>query len=48
MRELAPAIKALNVVNYAEQIALLVRQKDRAGLEQYRLRLSGALDLYSL
>lgn len=48
VRELAPALKALNVVNYSEQIALLVRQKDRAGLEQYRLRLSGALDLYSL
>lgn len=46
--ELATAIKALNVVNYAEQIALLVRSRNQRALQQYRLRLSGALDLYSL
>lgn len=44
---LAPAIKAFNVINYAPYIELAAERNDRAQLEQYRARLSGALDLYS-
>ncbi len=48
VRQLAPAIKALNLINYAPEVARLAREKDRAGLAAYRLRLAGVLDLYSL
>jgi aminoglycoside phosphotransferase (APT) family kinase protein len=46
--DVAPAIKALNIINYAPEIERLVESNDAARLEQYRTRLSGALDLYSL
>jgi aminoglycoside phosphotransferase (APT) family kinase protein len=46
--EIAPAVKAINVVNYAPRILQLVESNDEATIEQYRTRLSGALDLYSL
>jgi aminoglycoside phosphotransferase (APT) family kinase protein len=46
--EMAPAIKALNIINYAPEIERLVESNDAGRLEQYRTRLSGALDLYSL
>lgn len=46
--EIAPFMKALNLINYAPEIEHLVRAKDTAQLEHYRTRLSGALDFYSL
>ncbi len=45
--EIAPVMKALNLVNYAPEVERLAESHDASGLEQYRLRLSGALDLYS-
>jgi aminoglycoside phosphotransferase (APT) family kinase protein len=46
--EMSPFIKALNLLNYAPKIDRLATRKDTAGLEQYRTRMRGALDLYSL
>lgn len=46
--EITPLIKAFNIVNYAPTIKNMARENDQAGLKQYRTRLSGALDLYSL
>jgi hygromycin-B 4-O-kinase len=46
--EIAPFIKALNIINYAPEVERLTELKDAARIEQYRTRLSGALDLYSL
>jgi aminoglycoside phosphotransferase (APT) family kinase protein len=46
--EMAPAIRALNVINYAPEIERLAEAKDFARLEQYKTRLGGALDLYCL
>lgn len=48
MAAIAPIVKALNIINYTPYIERLVESKDRAQLEQYRIRLNGALDLYSL
>ena len=47
LKSIMPLIKAFNITNYASAIEEIVRSKDKARLEQYRLRLSGALDLYS-
>lgn len=47
LRAISPVVKALNVINYAPYIELASELNDRAQLEQYRARLSGALDLYS-
>lgn len=46
--EIAPVIKALNIINYAPAIERIAESNDTARLEQYRLRLGAALDLYSL
>lgn len=46
--ELMPAVKAINLINYAPQVERLAIEKDAEHLEKYRTRLSGALDLYSL
>lgn len=46
--EIAPLMRALNLVNYAPHVAQLAAEKDRVRLAQYRTRLSGALDLYAL
>jgi hygromycin-B 4-O-kinase len=48
VREIAPVLKAINVVNYAPFVERAVEEGDKSKLEQYRTRLSGALDLYSL
>jgi aminoglycoside phosphotransferase (APT) family kinase protein len=45
--EIAPVMKALNLINYATEIERLAESDDKARLERYRTRLSGALDLYS-
>lgn len=46
--EMAPMIRALNIINYAPEIERLAEAKDFARLEQYRTRLGGALDFYCL
>jgi aminoglycoside phosphotransferase (APT) family kinase protein len=46
--EMAPLMKALNIINYAPVIEHLAEVNDSALFEQYRTRLSGALDFYSL
>lgn len=45
--EIAPVMKALNLINYATEIERMAESDDKARLERYRTRLSGALDLYS-
>jgi aminoglycoside phosphotransferase (APT) family kinase protein len=44
----APLVKALNIINYAPHIGHLGAANNSAELAKYRLRLSGAMDLYSL
>ncbi|MFN4140958.1 phosphotransferase family protein [Aestuariivirga sp.] len=46
--KMAPILKALNVINYAPYVANAAEQGDKERLAQYRIRFSGALDLYSL
>lgn len=48
IKEVSPLVKAINVINYAPEIERLAEQKDLIRLEQYRTRLSGALDFYSV
>lgn len=48
LREIMPAVKAINIINYAPEIERLAQAKEKAKLEQYRTRLGGALDFYSL
>jgi len=48
VREIAPALKALNLINYAPYVAEAAEANDMARLERYRTRLNGALDLFSL
>src|SRR5215204_467586 len=45
---LMPLIKAINFINYAPEVERLAIEKDTAHLEKLRIRLSGALDLYSI
>lgn len=47
-REMAPGIKTLNIINYAPFIAMMAERKDMRGIEHFKLRLNGSLDLYSL
>ena len=44
----APLLKALNIINYAPYIERFGADNNTAQLDKYRLRLSGAVDLYSL
>jgi hypothetical protein len=46
--EIAPALKALNLLNYAPVIELLAKKKKKSTLDYYRARLHGALDMFSL
>lgn len=46
--EVAPGIKALNVLHYAPHAARAAAAGDSVLLQTYKVRLSGALDLYSL
>jgi hygromycin-B 4-O-kinase len=48
IREMAPVLKAINVINYAPFVERAADEKDERRLDQYRTRFSGALDLYSL
>jgi aminoglycoside phosphotransferase (APT) family kinase protein len=46
--QMAPAIKALNLLNYADVVTRATKRKDRVRLLNLRVRLNGAFDLYSL
>lgn len=48
VREIAPHLKALNLINYAPYLQRAVEGGDAAHVERCRTRLSGALDLYSI
>jgi aminoglycoside phosphotransferase (APT) family kinase protein len=48
VRAMAPALKALNLINYAPYVTEAAEANDMARLERYRTRLNGALDLFSL
>ncbi|HJU91577.1 MAG TPA: aminoglycoside phosphotransferase family protein [Pyrinomonadaceae bacterium] len=48
VHEMSPLIKAFNIVNYSNAIAQAGDTGDDKSLAEFRLRLSGALDLYSL
>jgi aminoglycoside phosphotransferase (APT) family kinase protein len=48
VQEMSPLIKAFNIVNYSNAIAHAAETGDHKSLAQFRLRLSGAFDLYSL
>jgi hygromycin-B 4-O-kinase len=45
--EIAPVMKALNLINYATEVERLLESHEMARLERYRTRLRGVLDLYS-
>jgi hypothetical protein len=45
---MAPLIKAFNIINYANAIERAVEVRDNKMLAEFKLRLSGSLDLYSL
>jgi aminoglycoside phosphotransferase (APT) family kinase protein len=46
--EIAPFIKAFNLLNYTDSINAAAAAKDKLALERIRLRFSSAFDLYSL
>lgn len=48
IEEMAPLIKAFNIVNYHAATAAAIEQQDHKKLAEIKLRLNGALDLYSL
>ena len=48
IEEMAPLIKAFNILNYSGAIENAIRTDDQKSLDQIKLRLAGCLDLYSL
>jgi aminoglycoside phosphotransferase (APT) family kinase protein len=46
--EMAPSVRAINLLGYAPAVEAMAAQKDKRGLELYRARLCGALDLYAI
>ncbi|HEX2269915.1 MAG TPA: aminoglycoside phosphotransferase family protein [Pyrinomonadaceae bacterium] len=48
VEEMAPLIKAFNIINYYAVADQAIQQRDRRKLAEIKLRLNGALDLYSL
>ncbi len=48
IEEMAPLIKAFNILNYSQAIERAVETEDQKSLDEIKLRLNGALDLYSL
>jgi aminoglycoside phosphotransferase (APT) family kinase protein len=45
--QIAPYVKAFNLLNYTDKINEALAAKDRSALEKFRTRLSGYFDLYS-
>ena len=48
VQEMSPLIKAFNIINYSNAISQAAETGDNESLAKFRLRLNGALDLYSL
>ena len=48
VKEMAPLIKAFNILNYARAIEQALADEDDKSLAEIKLRLFGSLDLYSL
>jgi hygromycin-B 4-O-kinase len=48
IREIAPLIKAFNLLNYSAVLEIAVEKNDHKNLSDLKLRLNGNLDLYSL
>lgn len=48
IHEMAPLIKAFNLLNYAVAIEQALDKEDHKALSELKLRLNGSLDLYSL
>jgi hygromycin-B 4-O-kinase len=48
VEEMSPLIKAFNVINYSNAVEHAVANGDHKSLAEFRLRLNGGLDLYSL
>jgi len=48
VKRIAPLMKALNILNYADAIERAAQRRDKDSLDRYRMRLGGILDLYSL
>jgi len=48
VEEMAPLVKAFNIINYSTAIERAIETEDHKSLEEFKLRLSGGLDLYSL
>ena len=42
------ALTAFNIINYIPDLQRIIAKKDKKGLELYKLRLDGALDLFSI
>jgi hygromycin-B 4-O-kinase len=47
-RDIAWGVKTVNILNYAETTQWYADDKNEKGLEDYRTRLNGHFDLYSL
>ena len=48
VEEMSPLIKAFNILNYRDAIEHAIQKKDEKSLANIKLRLTGALDLYTL
>jgi hygromycin-B 4-O-kinase len=48
LADIAPYIKAFNLLNYAEAIGSAIKSKNKPELAKLSTRLSGDLDLYSI
>ena len=46
--DIAPFVKAFNLLNYSDSINAASAAKDKASLERFRMRFSGIYELYSL
>jgi aminoglycoside phosphotransferase (APT) family kinase protein len=46
--DISPVVSVLNILHYGTVVARAVKTRDRDWLERLKLRLNGALDLYSL
>lgn len=48
IHDMAPLIKAFNILNYSQAVEIALDKKDHKALSELKLRLNGSLDLYSL
>lgn len=48
LEEMAPLIKAFNILNYSQAVELAIEKNEQSALDAIRLRLNGCFDLYSL